>query len=157
MRTTGTLIFVLSAAILLLPGTSTAQSVYIADSEGEVNFGAYIRAAFGKWKVPVQVVSDPDKAQYKLQASGSSRKGQWHEGWLTQRGEKTSAAVEMVDRCGNIVWTEAAGDRSRRMDMLVGPFSKQGPKKVADRIAKRLKADLKKKKLAKPAESCAEE
>ena len=120
MKTTGTLIVVLAAATLLLPGTSNAQSLYIADSEGEVNFGAYIKAALGKWNVPLQLVADPDKAQYKLQASGSSRKGQWHEGWLTQRGEKTSAAVEMVDRCGNIVWTEAAGDRSRRMDVLVG-------------------------------------
>ena len=121
-----------------------------------MRIAAYIKAALGKWNVPLQLVADPDKAQDKLQASGSSRKGQWHEGWLTQRGEKTSAAVEMVDRCGNIVWTEAAGDRSRRMDVLVGPFSKQGPKKVADRIAKRLKADLKKNKLAKPAEPCEE-
>ncbi len=145
---------VVLAAALCAPASADGQAVHIADTEGDVNFGTYIKAAFGKWKVPLTIVSDPDQADYRLLSSGSSRKGKWREGLLTQRGETASAAVEMIDRCGIVVWSEAAGDRSLRMDALVGPFAKRGPKKVADWIAKRLRTAPRKGQVPRPADFC---
>ena len=146
--------YVIALASLSFVAAGQAQTVHIPDTEGDVNFGTYITAALVKWKVPLRIVSSPENADYTLGSSGSTRKSKWHEGWITKRGESASAVVELLDRCGTVVWGAAAGDRSLRMDTLVGPFSKRGPKKVADRIARRLRTALKNGDVPKPPEAC---
>ena len=114
------------------------------------DFSIYLKPALMKWKVPLRIVTGPAKADMVLDSSGTSRARRWHEGILTHRGETSRAAVEVVDRCGNLLWSMAAGDRSLRMDVLVGPFAKSGPRKVADRIIKRFKSALKSGKVVAP-------
>ena len=76
------------------------------------DFSVYLTPAFMKWNVLLRIVADADKADMILANSGTSRARRWHEGRLTHRGESSRVAVEVVDRCGNLLWTESARDRS---------------------------------------------
>ena len=155
-------LFAAAVALAALPGQSSAaeavgSTVHVLESaESDVSFDNLIKAALSKWKVPLILTNDPEQADYILGSAGSHRKTKWHEGLLTQRGETSRASVELSDRCGNIAWIESAGDRSLFMDSLVGPFAKNGPKKVADRIAKRLKKALRSGNVLPPAAKCAD-
>lgn len=133
-------------------GTEQQSTICIPDTDDEKNLGAHIRHAFSKWKVPVQIVDEEhqEQAQYILSTDATHRNRKWHEGWLTYRGEFSSGIVTLRDQCGGIAWSEAAGDRSMRIETLVGPFAKKGPRKVADRIARRFKNALKEGTVAKP-------
>ena len=131
------------------------SSVHVPQSgQGNTDLANYIKAALAKWKVPLLLSNNSNDADYVLLSGGEKRDRKWHEGVLTSRGATITATVELTDRCGNVAWIESAGDRSLLMDSLVGPFSKQGPRKVADRIAKRLKKALKAGKVLPPAKSC---
>ena len=140
-------IYVESATV---PEAAESDPKRKAHEHRQDDFSIYLKPALMKWKVPLRIVTDRAKADMILDSSGTTRARRWHEGILTHRGESSRAAVEVVDRCGNLLWSMSAGDRSLRMDVLVGAFAKRGPRKVADRITQRFKSALKSGKVAAP-------
>ena len=181
------LVMILMVAIFAIPecGYGQTRTVHIADSLGNVGFRAHLNAAFSGLKVPLKVVSDPSEADYVLQSfvvSREGRKRKWHEGVLTPQQETAAAEVVMLDRCGAIAWSETAGDLPTleaaavfdasggsfepgphqtqvrvSMDALVGRLAKGGPKKVANRIARRLRTSVRKGEVRVSPKSCPEE
>lgn len=161
------------------------RTIHVADNAGDLKFRAHLNAAFAKRKVPLVIVSDPAEADYVLHAIAMSRgegKEKWHEGWLTPRRASAAAAVQMLDRCGSVAWSETAGDlpdldvgvvaapfgtgpepaepgpqqtRIRvGIDKLVGRLAKGGPEKVADRIARRLRTAIRHGEVRPSPRSC---
>jgi len=100
------------------------------------NVGMYLKAEIVKKKIPIQIVTKQEDADYILQgiAEGDEER-KWHEGWLTGERDHTTAAIELLDKEGNFIWASEAGDRS----MMWGLLKRGGPRKVADRLANNLK------------------
>ena len=86
-------------------------------------------------------MASSELAEYTLRGTseGTDEK-KWHEGWLTNPGDKYTAAVEIVDKEGTMVWASEAGDRSA----FFGGFKRGGPRKVAGRLANNLKKAVRK-------------
>lgn len=98
-----------------LPECSLAQtkSVHIPDTLGSASFRAHLNAAFGRLKIPLAIASESRNADYVLRSFAVSREGRkkkWHEGVLSPQQETFAAAVELLDRCGDVAWSETAGD-----------------------------------------------
>lgn len=103
------------ATIWALPERSLAQArtVHIPEALGSAGFRAHLNAAFGQLKIPMAITSEAGSADYVLQSfavSREDRKKKWHEGVLSPRQETFAAAVELLDRCGDVAWSETAGD-----------------------------------------------
>ena len=160
------------ATVWVLPEGVHAQtrSVHIPESFGSVSLRTQLNAAFGKQRIPLAIASEPRDADYVLQSfavSREDRKKKWHEGVLSPQQESFAVVVKLLDRCGDVAWVETAGDLPAiessvgyvpndpraepglsqaevrvSMDRLVGAISKRGPEKVANRIARRLRAAI---------------
>jgi hypothetical protein len=114
-------------------------SVYIEEMQGDLD--GFLRAELMKKKVPVTVVLDETAADFIMTGSASERKSSWSEGWLTPDKDNSTGAVMIVAKANKaMVWAEEAGDRS----LLWGSLARGGPRKVASRIADRLKEYLNK-------------
>lgn len=102
------------AAIWVLPerGLAQTRTVHIPEALGSVSFRAHLNAAFGRLKIPLAITSESHDADYVLKSFAVSRerKKKWHEGVLSPQQETFAAAVELVDRCGDVAWSETAGD-----------------------------------------------
>ena len=103
------------ATIWALPERSLAQArtVHIPEALGSAGFRAHLNAAFGQLKIPMAITNEAGSADYVLQSfavSREDRKKKWHEGVLSPQQETFAAAVELVDRCGDVAWSETAGD-----------------------------------------------
>jgi hypothetical protein len=115
--------------------------IFIVKMEGGLD--GFLTAEFMKKKVPVTVVLDEESADFIMTGSGSERKGSWHEGWLSAEKDKASGSVMIISKAEKkLIWAEEAGDRS----LWLGSFARSGPRKVASRIADRLKDHLKGKR-----------
>jgi hypothetical protein len=110
------------------------SKIYIGEIPEDV--GMYLKAEIVKKKIPIQIVTKEEDADYLLQgiAEGDEDR-KWHEGWLTGTRDHTTAAIQIVDKEGNFVWASEAGDRSA----FFGALRRGGPRKVADRLANNLK------------------
>jgi hypothetical protein len=114
--------------------------IFIEKMEGGLD--GFLTAEIVKKKVPVSIVLDEETADFIMTGAGSERKGTWHEGWLTADKDKATGAVMIVAKAKKeLVWAEEAGDRS----LWLGSLARGGPRKVASRIADRLKDYLKKR------------
>lgn len=184
---------VLSAALIVatvwvLPecGIAQTRTVHIPDALGSVSFRAHLNAAFGRLKIPLAITGASRDADYVLNSFAVSREGRkkkWHEGVLSPRQETFAAAVELVDRCGDVAWSETAGDlpaiQARAgyvvldqrklgadlpegnaaevrvsMDRIVGAAFKGGPQKAANRIARRLRTAIRRGEVRVSPRSC---
>jgi hypothetical protein len=116
-------------------------ALLIDEMDGDLD--GFLRAEIMKKKVPVNLVIDKEAADFIATGSASERKGSWHEGLLTTEKDKATGAVSIVSKTGQIVWAEEAGDRSL---MWGSAFSRGGPRKVASRLADRLKDYMKNQK-----------
>lgn len=164
------------ATVWVLPecGIAQTRTVHIPEALGSVSFRAHLNAAFARLKIPLAITSGSRSADYVLKSFAVSREGRkkkWHEGVLSPRQETFAAAVELVDRCGDVAWSETAGDlpaiQARAgyvvldqrklgadlpegnaaevrvsMDRIVGAAFKGGPQKAANRIARRLRTAI---------------
>lgn len=184
---------VLSAALIVatawvLPecGIAQTRTVHIPDALGSASFRAHLNAAFGRLKIPLAITGDSRSADYVLKSFAVSREGRkkkWHEGVLSPQQETFAAAVELVDRCGDVAWSETAGDlpaiQARAgyvvldqrklgadlpegnaaevrvsMDRIVGAAFKGGPQKAANRIARRLRTAIRRGEVRVSPRSC---
>jgi hypothetical protein len=125
------------AAVPFGPGAK----IHVVKMEGGLD--GFLIAEFTKKKVPVTVVLDEESADFILTGSASERKGAWHEGWLSADRDKATGSVMIIAKATKtLVWAEEAGDRS----LWLGALARGGQRKVASRIADRLKDHLAKTK-----------
>ena len=160
------------ATVWVLPECGLAQprTVHIRESLGSVTFRAHLNAAFGKLKVPLAITRELHSADYVLQSYAVSRKDgrlKREESTHSPRQESAAVVVKLVDRCGDVAWSETGGelpelesravfvpresdanpaitrvDVRMRMDRLLGGLTKSGSKKLANRIARRLRTAI---------------
>jgi hypothetical protein len=116
-------------------GTIPAGSkIYVEKMDGGLD--GFLTAEIMKKKVPVKLVLDVEQADFVMTGASSERKGSWHEGWLSAEKDKASGSVMIFTKASKeLVWAEEAGDRS----LMMGAWARGGPRKVASRIADRLK------------------
>jgi hypothetical protein len=146
-RIVGTLVGVVLCGVLDVAAADTAPKfgpgikLYVEKMTGDLD--GFLRAEIMKKKVPVVIVLDESTADFIMKGASSERKGSWHEGWLSAEKDKASGSVMVVSKASNeLVWAEEAGDRS----LMLGAWARGGPRKVASRIADRLKDYLNKGK-----------
>ena len=136
------LILSLSSAFTLADDRVFPKNCKLYIEELPLDLHVYLKAEIIKKKVPVKVMPSAETADYILKGTAQgSEKRQWHEGWLTAEKDKFTAAVEIVDKEGVLVWASEAGDRSTWW----GALKRSGPRKVADRIANNLKKAIRKR------------
>ena len=123
-----------------LIGQPIPKNAKICIDEMPNDLHVYIKAEIIKKRVPVRVVDSLEDAEYEMRGTEQFRDAKWHEGWLTAEGEKTHAAIEVVDREGVLVWANEAGDR----DLWWGNWTRKGHRKVADRLVKKFKKAVQK-------------
>jgi hypothetical protein len=115
--------------------------LFIQEMDGGLK--GFLVAELTKKKVPVTVVLDEASAEFVMTGAGSERKTSWHEGWLSTKNDVASGSVMIFSKADkSLVWAEEAGDRS----LLWGSLARGGQRKVASRIADRLKDHFKKNK-----------
>jgi hypothetical protein len=138
--------FFLAVLLFVLPAGAAAQqhvvptdaTIFIEEMEGGLD--GFIRAEFVKQKLPLKIVVSVDAAELVLAGSTSTRKGSWHEGWLTPEKDKATGSVMVVEKASkSMLWAGEAGDRS----LFGSPFRRGGARKVAERIVKNLKGAIK--------------
>jgi hypothetical protein len=121
------------------PKLTTGAKIFIDKMDGGLD--GFLRAELMKKQVPIHIVLDVESADFVMTGASSERKGSWHEGWLSAEKDKATGSVMIFIKATKaLVWAEEAGDRS----LLMGAWSRGGPRKVASRIADRLKDHLKK-------------
>ena len=112
--------------------------LYVDEMEGGLS--GFLRAELMKKKVPVTLVATADAADFIMTGEAQERKSGWSEGWLTTKKDNSTGSVTVISATTkDIVWAEEAGDRS----LMFGGMSRGGPRKVASRIADKLKDRLK--------------
>jgi hypothetical protein len=135
------LVFVLCGApatALAQPVVPTNAAIFIDEMENDLD--GFIRAEFVKQKVPLRIVLEADAAELILTGSGATRKGSWHEGWLSMERDKATGNVMVVEKATkSMLWAGEAGDRS----LMGGPWRRGGARKVAERLVKNLKKVIK--------------
>src|SRR4051794_5996410 len=93
---------------------------------------SYLKAEILKKKLPITVVNDEAGADYIISGTGESKERKWHEGFLTRTKDNSTGAIELTKRdTKEVLWASEAGDRN----MWVGAWSREGQRKVADRLA----------------------
>lgn len=127
------------AQTVVVPPFGPGISLYVDTMDGGLD--GFLRAELMKKKVPVNIVLELEDADYVMVGASSDRKNSWHEGWLSAQKDNSTGSVTIFDKTTKkMVWAEEAGDRS----LWLGAMARGGPRKVASRIADRLKDHLKK-------------
>ena len=121
-----------------LPRNAT---IYLEEIDNDLD--GYLRAEFFKKNIPLRVVLSLEEADLVLKGTSTAEeKRKWHEGWLTYERDKTSANVMVVEKAsGVILWANEAGDR----DIWWGSMARGGHRKVASRLANKLKKAIQKR------------
>ena len=102
----------------------------------------YLKAEIIKKKIPVRIVGSKADAEFVLGGTAEgNEKRSWHEGWLTASKDKVIGAIQIINREEELIWADEAGDRS----VWFGELKRGGPRKVAGRLAKKLKKAVQKK------------
>ena len=101
----------------------------------------YITAEMVQKKVALEVVSEPEAADYIMMGNGTPEQGRkWHQGWLTTEQDRTSGNVRVYEKATKkLVFAGEAGDRS----LWWGAMARGGQRKVASRLVGKLKGHVK--------------
>jgi hypothetical protein len=109
------------------------SKIYIAELGSGLE--SYLKAEILKKKLAITVVNDEAVAEYVINGTGEAKERKWHEGFLTRTKDNATGAIELSKRDSKeVVWASEAGDRN----MWVGAMSRDGQRKVADRLASNL-------------------
>jgi hypothetical protein len=112
------ILFALGVVCLLVPTVQAITKkipfnakVYVAPMEG---FETYIMAAIMKKEVPVQVVTDREKADYEIRGTSETEKAGWAKVIFTgQTKSNEQASITLVDiKSGEVVFAYAANKSS---------------------------------------------
>ena len=133
----------LASVLIAFVSTADAQTssslprVFIEPMERD--FNTFLTAAIMKLKTPVLIVSTSEGADYVI--SGTSAKGdnKWSDTIFGNEKDRNQGSISVVRTSDKtIAWAGSAGDKSTFFSGLRGT----GQKKVAERIAKKLKKEL---------------
>src|SRR5690242_3652087 len=113
------------------------QKIYIEKMPNDLD--QYLRAEIAKqFKGKVIVVLDKSDADGILTGVGEERKGTGAQitGRYLGLHDNATGTISLIDKTEkNILWTDEAGDRS----LMFGVMKRGGQRKVADRLASKLK------------------
>jgi hypothetical protein len=124
----------MAAAEDLAPKFGVGAKIYVEKMDGGLD--GFLRAEIMKKKVPVTIVLEEEAADFVMTGASSDRKNTWHEGWLSAQKDNSTGSVMIFEKATkSLIWAEEAGDRS----LMWGAWARGGPRKVASRIADRLK------------------
>lgn len=101
----------------------------------------YITAEMVQKKIALEVVSDPEQADYVMVGNGTPEQSRkWHQGWLTAEQDRTSGNIRVYEKTTKkLVFAGEAGDRS----LWWGSMARGGQRKVASRLVGKLKDHVK--------------
>jgi hypothetical protein len=143
IATFGLVVFALVASVAaddVAPKFGPGAKIYVEKMDGGLD--GFLRAELMKKKVPVTIVLDEAAADFVMAGASNERKSSWHEGWLSAQKDNSSGSVMIFSKATkDLIWAEEAGDRS----LMWGSLARGGQRKVASRIADRLKDHLKKR------------
>jgi len=129
------------AALLLAQGGAKGKvppgsKIFIAPMEG--NLHGFIAAEIVKKKLPLTVVTDEKDADSILTGGSIKADDKWYHTIFGGK-DKNEGNVQLISvKDKTMVWAGEAGDRS----LWWGSIKRGGQRKVADRLVKKLKADL---------------
>jgi hypothetical protein len=130
----------IAAAQDAAPKFGPGAKIYIEKMDGGLD--GFLRAEIMKKNVPVTIVLEQEGADFIMTGASSERKNTWNEGWLTTQKDNATGSVMIFDKVTKgLIWAEEAGDRS----LMFGALARGGERKVASRIADRLKDRLHKR------------
>ena len=110
--------------------------IFIAPMEGGLN--SFIAAELIKRKVPVTVVTDESMADYILAGSALEGDNRWFHTVFGGK-DKHEGSVQLIGvESKTVVWAGEAGSRS----LWMGGLKRGGMRKVAGRLAKKMKKNL---------------
>ena len=116
------------------------SKIFISPMEGGLD--GFIPPEIQKYRLPIKVVLDEKQADYIMTGLSSKAGSAWYDviaGGVIAGKDKFEANVKLVSVKDKVlVWSTSAGDRS----LLFGAFRRGGQRKIAERIAKQMKADL---------------
>jgi hypothetical protein len=130
------------AASLLLCVTLSGGSVtpgsklFIAPMDGQLD--GFIAAEFVKQKIPFVIVTEEKLADYVMSGASLHEDDHWYNVVFGGK-DKNEGNVRLLDvKTRQMVWAGEAGDRS----LWFSAFRRGGERKIADRIAHKIKAEL---------------
>lgn len=114
------------------------SKIYIEKMQYDLD--GYIVAEMMQKKLPLEVVSEPDQADYIMIGNGTDEQNRkWHAGWLTAEQDRTTGNIRIVHRATKrLVFAAEAGDRS----LLWGAMARGGQRKVASRLVSKVKKSI---------------
>lgn len=129
------------AALLLAQGGAKGKvppgsKIFIAPMEGTLH--GFIAAEIVKKKLPLTVVTEEKDADFILTGGSIRADDKWYHSIFGGK-DKNEGNVQLISvKDKTMVWAGEAGDRS----LWWGNIKRGGQRKVADRLVKKLKADL---------------
>lgn len=115
------------------------SKIYIEKMPNDLD--SFIVAEIFQKKVPLEVVTDAEQADYIMIGSGTDEQDRkWHQGWLTAEQDRTTGNVRILEKSTKkLVFAGEAGDRS----LWWGALSRGGQRKVASRLVSKIKENVK--------------
>lgn len=115
------------------------SKIYIEKMPNDLD--SYIVAEMFQKKVPLEVVTDSELADYIMLGSGTEEQNRkWHQGWLTAEQDRTSGNIRILEiSTKKLLFAGEAGDRS----LWWGALSRGGQRKVASRLVSKIKENVK--------------
>lgn len=115
------------------------SKIFIEKMDNDLD--GYITAELVNKKVPLEIVSEPEQADYVLVGSGTPEQARkWHQGWLTAEQDRTTANIRIFERASRkLVFAGEAGDRS----LWWGTMARAGQRKVASRLVSKINKHVK--------------
>jgi hypothetical protein len=111
-------------------------SLFIAPMEG--NLDGFIAAEIVEQHVPVKVVTEETAAQFVLVGACVKADDKWYDIPVSNFKDRNEGNIRLLDvKSKTMVWAGDAGDRS----LKAGAFRSGGQRKVAERIAEKMKKD----------------
>lgn len=110
--------------------------VFVSKMENDLD--GFLTTEIIKKKIPFTLVTDEKEAEFILVGASIKGDDKWYHTVFGGK-DKNEGNVQIVSvKEKSIVWAGEAGDRS----LLWGSFRRGGQRKVADRIASKMKKDL---------------
>jgi hypothetical protein len=114
----------------------SGSRVFIAPMEGDLH--GFLSSEIIKKKIPVVLVTDEKNAEFIITGASLPGDNRWYNTVFGGR-DKNEGNVQIVSvRDKQVVWAGEAGDRS----LWFGGLRRGGQRRVADRIAEKMKKDL---------------
>jgi len=99
----------------------------------------FLTAAFFKKQVPVQIVVTEEGAEYILKGISIKGESKWYDTVFGDEKDRNQGSITLLrvsDR--SIAWAGSAGDRRGFWDPV---WTRTGQRKVAERLAKKIKKE----------------